>query len=189
MIRLSGVVTEIKEEYEVSGITYRDFTVSVARASGVSDMIPVRCKMPFDNFPATGDRVTVVGDIRTYKSEGFYSTRLYVYCKEITSDYTLGLNEVDYIVNIFSSSKCRQTPSGRKIIDLFLGYPKYNNTYATMQAIAWGKTAESIEELSKNTAIEIKGRLQSRTYVKKFDDGTSRECITYEVSISSYKEV
>ena len=39
------------------------------------------------------------------------------------------------------------------------------------------------------TEVKITGRIQSRTYEKKFEDGTSETRVAYEVSIASMEVV
>lgn len=51
--------------------------------------------------------------------------------------------------------------------------------------IAWGRNARFCQNLEVGTEVKIVGRVQSRKYEKKFEDGTSEVRVAYEVSISS----
>ena len=50
--------------------------------------------------------------------------------------------------------------------------------------IFWGRNARYVSELPVGTSLELEGRVQSREYVKKLDDGTTETRIAYEVSVS-----
>lgn len=50
--------------------------------------------------------------------------------------------------------------------------------------IAWGRNARFCQNMSVGERIKIWGRIQSRLYEKKFEDGTSETRRAYEVSIS-----
>jgi single-stranded DNA-binding protein len=51
--------------------------------------------------------------------------------------------------------------------------------------IAWGRNARYAQRLSVGDNIKIVGRMQSRQYQKKYDDGaTVVEKTAYEVSVS-----
>ena len=44
--------------------------------------------------------------------------------------------------------------------------------------------AKSLGQLEVGTYIEINGRIQSRGYIKKYEDGTEEQRTAYEVSVS-----
>ena len=79
----------------------------------------------------------------------------------------------------------RQTPFGREIADLLLAVNRAYNKSDYIPAIAWGRTARFCQNLDVGTEVRITGRVQSRTYEKKFEDGTSINKVAYEVSIGS----
>ena len=51
--------------------------------------------------------------------------------------------------------------------------------------IAWGRTARFCENLEVGTELRVTGRVQSREYEKKYEDGTVEKRIAYEVSVSN----
>ena len=56
-------------------------------------------------------------------------------------------------------------------------------------AIAWGRNARFCQNIEVGTKVKITGRVQSRNYEKKFEDGTTQTRTAYEVSISSLEIV
>ena len=55
--------------------------------------------------------------------------------------------------------------------------------------IAWGRNAMYIADVPVGTHMKIKGRIQSRKYHKKKEDGTFEERTAYEVSIATLKVI
>ena len=55
--------------------------------------------------------------------------------------------------------------------------------------IAWGRNARFCENIPVGTEVKVLGRVQSRKYEKKYEDGTSEVKVAYEVSVSSLEIV
>ena len=55
--------------------------------------------------------------------------------------------------------------------------------------IAWGRNARFSQNLEIGTKVKVVGRVQSREYEKKHEDGTVETKIAYEVSIGSLEIV
>ena len=55
--------------------------------------------------------------------------------------------------------------------------------------IAWGRNAGYAEQLEVGTKLAIEGRIQSREYKKKFEDGTAQMRRAYEVSVVKLEEL
>ena len=56
-------------------------------------------------------------------------------------------------------------------------------------SIAWGRNARFCQNMEVGTEVKITGRVQSRTYEKKYEDGTTETRVAYEVSIASMEVV
>ena len=52
-------------------------------------------------------------------------------------------------------------------------------------SIAWGRNARFCQNMEVGTEVKITGRVQSRNYEKKHEDGTVETRVAYEVSIAS----
>ena len=79
----------------------------------------------------------------------------------------------------------RQTPFGREIADLLLAVNRAYNKSDYIPCIAWGRNARFCQKIDVGTEVKVVGRVQSRSYEKKYEDGTVETRIAYEVSIAS----
>ena len=77
---------------------------------------------------------------------------------------------------------------GREICDLMIAVNRMYNKSDYIPCIAWGRNATFAEKLDVGTKIYIEGRLQSREYKKKLDDGTMQLRRAYEVSVLRLEE-
>ena len=98
-------------------------------------------------------------------------------------------NEVTLNGYICKKPIYRQTPFGREIADLLLAVNRAYNKSDYIPCIAWGRNARFCENIEVGTEVKVVGRVQSRTYEKKYEDGTSETKVAYEVSISSLEVV
>ena len=51
--------------------------------------------------------------------------------------------------------------------------------------IAWGRNARFCQNMEVGTEVKVVGRVQSRGYEKKLEDGTVLNKVAYEVSVMS----
>ena len=98
-------------------------------------------------------------------------------------------NEVTLNGYICKKPIYRQTPFGREISDLLLAVNRAYNKSDYIPCIAWGRNARFCENIPVGTEVKIVGRVQSRTYEKKYDDGRVETKVAYEVSVSSLEVV
>ena len=99
--------------------------------------------------------------------------------KEIVS------NEVILTGYICKKPIYRQTPFGREIADILLAVNRAYNKSDYIPCIAWGRNARFCENMEVGTEVRLVGRVQSRIYEKKHEDGTVETRVAYEVSIAS----
>ena len=98
-------------------------------------------------------------------------------------------NEVVLVGFICKKPIYRQTPFGREIADILLAVNRAYNKSDYIPSIAWGRNARFSQNLEVGTKVKIVGRVQSREYEKKFEDGRVENRIAYEVSIGSLEIV
>ena len=55
--------------------------------------------------------------------------------------------------------------------------------------ICWGRNARFSSKLPVGTEVKVVGRIQSRIYEKKFEDGQVEQRVAFEVSISNLELV
>ena len=107
--------------------------------------------------------------------------------KAFRKDYIT--NEVVLVGYICKKPVYRQTPFGREIADILLAVNRAYNKSDYIPSIAWGRNARFCQNLEVGTEVKIVGRVQSRNYEKKLEDGTILKKVAYEVSIGSLEVV
>jgi single-stranded DNA-binding protein len=83
----------------------------------------------------------------------------------------------------------RTTPFGREIADLLVAVNRSYNKSDYVPCITWGRNARFCGRLNVSDNIKLWGRLQSRVYQKKYDDGNVVDKVAYEVSASKIEIV
>ena len=90
-----------------------------------------------------------------------------------------------------NKSALRETPRGKRIVDIMIKVENVisgGNTY--IPCVVWQERADQITRYRKGTHVTVKGRLQSRVYIKREFEGTeemTEERTTYEVSVGFLK--
>lgn len=67
----------------------------------------------------------------------------------------------------------RTTPFNREICDVLLAVNRGYNKSDYIPCIAWGRNARFVKNIKVGQNIIISGRIQSRNYNKKLQDGTT----------------
>ncbi len=98
-------------------------------------------------------------------------------------------NEVVLVGYICKKPIYRQTPFGREIADILLAVNRAYNKSDYIPCIAWGRNARFCQNLEVGSQIKLVGRVQSRTYEKKHDDGSVETRVAYEVSVGSLEVI
>ena len=199
-----GKVTSDKRfSHEIYGEKFYVFDLSVPRLSGTSDSIPITVserlmvngELPIDT------KITVEGQFRSYNSYGEGKNRLIltVFAKniilledqesEVEAKKDFISNEVTLIGYICKKPVYRQTPFGREIADILLAVNRAYSKSDYIPCIAWGRTARYCENMEVGTEVKIVGRVQSRQYEKKHEDGTIESKVAYEVSVASLEVI
>lgn len=201
-LTLVGKVTSDKRfSHEIYGEKFYIFDLSVPRLSGNADIIPVtiseRLLTTQDLY--IGAKLQIDGQFRSYNSYDNEKNRLIltVFVKdvkfleenenedEIEFKRDLISNEVILDGYICKKPIYRKTPFGREISDILLAVNRSYNKSDYIPCIAWGRNARFCENVAVGTEVRIVGRVQSREYEKKHEDGTVEKKVAYEVSVSS----
>ena len=78
---------------------------------------------------------------------------------------------------------------GRKICDIMLAVNRLYNKSDYIPCIAWCRNAVYSSSLEVGAKIALQGRIQSRQYKKKCEDGDVMVKTAFEVSILQMEEV
>ena len=201
LILMGKVTSDKRFSHEIYGECFYIFDLEVPRLSDTSDIIPVTIseRLIKDEQLVIGAKVLIKGQFRSYNSYENEKNKLIltVFAKDIFYEDEIEgqiqseenkeptSNEVVLTGYICKKPIYRQTPFGREIADLLLAVNRAYNKSDYIPAIAWGRTARFCQNIEVGTEVKIVGRVQSRTYEKKFEDGTSITKVAYEVSIGS----
>jgi single-stranded DNA-binding protein len=216
-LTLVGKVTSEKQfSHEIYGERFYSFDLSVPRLSGNADIIPVTVseRLITDEMMQIGTKLLIKGQFRSYNSYENERNRLIltVFAKDIekleeevpktevneegeevqVNDFVKKetvTNEVILIGYICKKPIYRQTPFGREIADLLLAVNRAYNKSDYIPSIAWGRNARFCQNLEVGTEVKIVGRIQSRNYEKKYEDGTIVKKVAYEVSVGSLEVI
>ena len=200
---LVGKVTKEKTfSHEIYGEKFYIFDLSVPRLSGNADIIPITIseRLLLEDELTVGKKVIIEGQFRSYNSYENERNRLVltVFAKEIKfaedqeefkpSKENVS-NEVTLDGYICKKPIYRKTPFGREIADILLAVNRAYNKSDYIPCIAWGRNARFCENVPVGTEVRVIGRVQSRQYEKKYEDGTSEVKVAYEVSIASLEVI
>ena len=205
-LTLVGKVTgEKKFSHEIYGERFYIFNLSIPRLSGNSDIIPITVseRLIKEDTLQEGNKLLIKGQFRSYNSYENEKNRLIltVFAKDIMeveeneeeeNDIVrkdIVTNEVVLVGYICKKPIYRQTPFGREIADLLLAVNRAYNKSDYIPCIAWGRNARFCQNLEVGTQVKVVGRVQSRTYEKKHEDGSVETRVAYEVSIGSLEVV
>ncbi|GAB1476720.1 single-stranded DNA-binding protein [Bacillota bacterium] len=176
------------------GEIFYSVEISVSRKSGYCDSIPVIVseRLIRDEEIAEGTPVHVIGQIRTYNEivDGRNKLNIIVFAREFTPfDEEWGdLNIVCMEGYICKQPVRRVSPLGREICDLMLAVNRMYNKSDYIPCIAWGRNAVYAGTLPVGSKIKAEGRIQSREYKKKDEEGEIHVKTAYEVSIINLEE-
>ena len=193
---LCGAVrSELKFSHKTYGEIFYTFVLGIERRSGYIDEINIMVseRLIFENSPRINDFVEIKGQVRTYNelSEGRNKLNVVVFAKEICLSESFGYNEnYVYLEGFLCKEPIKRTsPLGRDICDLMLAVNRMYNKSDYIPCIAWGRNAGYAESLGVGTKLSVEGRIQSREYRKKLEDGSSEVRKAFEVSIVKIEEI
>ena len=203
LVLVGKVTSDKKFSHEIYGEKFYIFDLEVPRLSGNADIIPITIseRLLEKEDLEIDKKIIVEGQFRSYNSYQNERNKLVltVFAKdvkfienqdeEIQASKDFVSNEVTLNGYICKKPIYRQTPFGREIADLLLAVNRAYNKSDYIPCIAWGRNARFCENIEVGTEVKVVGRVQSRTYEKKYDDGTSETKVAYEVSISSLEIV
>ena len=176
-VLLKGKIIDTLEiAYECFGENFLKTKLSCKRSSGTEDILPVIFPERIGNIESIqpGTCIEINGEIRTCNKHDSDKNKLLinVYCNEfniIQEEEFYPSDDIELNGYICKEPVYRKTPLGREIADLLL---------------AVNRKARFVNELPVGSNIQVSGRLQSRKYIKRTEDGTEVTKTAYEVSIN-----
>lgn len=158
--------------------------VATTRRSGVTDIVKVLCEKSLYNVDVERG-VLITGELwsRNIPADGKMSLDIYIRAKHVCNDDTDGdINDIVVEGRIDRDIEARETPFGKRIADVMLSMTN-KNEHAYIPSILWGGITEWAEKnITRGDKVAVAGRLQSRTYEKKYDERTEKK-VAWEFSI------
>lgn len=193
---LGNIASKFIFNHEVFGEGFYRVGVIIPRLSGVCDTIPVTVSERLINVKEdfVGRKVLIRGQFRSYNKHEESKNRLdlSVFAREIMLDFsdeeTGGnddINEVYILGHICKTPIYRKTPLGREIADLLLAVNRSYGKSDYIPCICWSRNATYVANLPVGTKCDIKGRIQSRQYVKHSENGEPEYRTAYEISVQT----
>ena len=197
-VTLSGeIVNNFKFNHKAYGERFYILDISVERASGAKDIIPVMVsdRLVDINKDLTRQYVEITGQFRSYNKHTGDKSQLIlsVFAKEFEIMEERPADEIPWIFDKNTIYLCgcickkpvyRETPFGREIADVLLAANRPYGKSDYIPCICWGRNARFAENLEVGTKLEVCGRIQSREYQKKISEDERETRIAYEVSVS-----
>lgn len=186
------IISDFQYSHQAYGEGFYLVDVSVKRLSGYADAIPVLVseRMMDVRQSYIGQHVKVDGQFRSYNRYEENRNRLIlsVFAQELEFVYEIPEGEkINWIFldgYICKEPIYRKTPLGRQIADLLIAANRSYGKSDYIPCISWGRNARFVSGISIGSRVQVYGRIQSREYVKKLDDGVAEKRTAYEVSVS-----
>jgi hypothetical protein len=186
---------ELEFSHEIFGEKFYNAKIKINRLSDSYDTLPVTVserlleEIDFENNKS----VRIVGQLRSYNKNINNKNRLIltIFVREIkvSEEDNKDPNNIFLDGFICKSPIYRKTPLGREITDLLVAINRPYNKSDYIPSIVWGRNAKFAKSLQIGDRIQMWGRVQSREYEKKTEDGGVLKKVAYEVSISKIKKI
>ncbi|MCL2755792.1 MAG: single-stranded DNA-binding protein [Firmicutes bacterium] len=188
-VMLHGVVVgEPIYSHAVFGEGHYELGLSVNRLSSIQDVLPITVPEKFikDRTVIAGKTLTVKGQFRSYNKlvDGKSKLMLTIFVREVDEDFIPdNPNIIELCGYVCKAPIYRTTPFNREIADVLVAVNRTFGKSDYIPSIAWGRNARLADELSVGEKVFLNGRIQSREYQKRFDNGQVETRVAYEVSV------
>lgn len=187
------IISEPVFGHEVYGEGFYYFDIQVKRLSDSHDIIPITVSERLADCSEykIGRYIEVDGQFRSYNAvqdNGATKLMLTVFARDVIfceeTERETDTNSVELNGYVCKPPIYRTTPFNREITDFLLAVNRSYNKSDYIPCIAWGRNARFCGKRTVGENVRVMGRMQSRTYQKKFPDGTVLDKVAYEVSVS-----
>ncbi|MBR5315360.1 MAG: single-stranded DNA-binding protein, partial [Firmicutes bacterium] len=189
------VIDGPKLSHKTYGEAFYIFRMGVQRNSGYEDQINLMVsERILDPEEITvGSWMDIRGQIRTYNEavEGRNRLNIVVFVRDFAycDADTPWINDIFLEGYLCKPPLSRTSPLGRRICDMMLAVNRMYNKSDYIPCIAWGRNAVFSGGLEVGDKISIHGRLQSREYRKREEDGSISIKTAFEVSVTQLETV
>lgn len=193
-VRLHGYLKNIQPSHTIGDVIYDKADIVVPRNNGKEDIVSLRFKR-YANTYSDGDTVSLTGNLRSYShDDNGHRVPLYVFTYfDCPPDGDEWGDTVDFEIDghICKIDPLRTTTGGKKNVHFIIannlivsnGDKKLN---AYLPCIAWGKLAHDMSKLKVGDYLRITGRIHSREYVHREDDGEAEIKVAHELMVTGF---
>lgn len=190
---------ELEEEltfsHEIFGEKFYSARIKIHRLSDTYDVLPITIseRLLEEVNLNENNLVDLVGQLRSYNKNIDNKNKLVltVFAREIkvVDGEAKDPNNIFLDGYICKDPIYRKTPLGREIADLLVAINRPYNKSDYIPSIVWGRNAKFAKNLKVGDRIQMWGRVQSRDYEKKLENGEVEKRVAYEVSVSKIKKL
>ena len=188
---LQGKVTsEPTFSHEIFDEAFYNLNLAIPRLSGQEDIIPITIsdRLLADKKLKIGDMIAIKGQFRSYNKIEDEKSKLIltVFVREICDyEQNANPNTIEIFGYICKSPIYRTTPFNREITDMLMAVNRSYNKSDYIPCITWGRNARFVGSMPVGTKLEVVGRIQSREYLKKYNETDEPvKKVAYEISVS-----
>lgn len=192
MVSIKGrIISGLRYSHEVFGEKFYLLDIGAGRESGYMDVIPLMVseKLMDAGEDYTGRTVSAVGQFRSYNrhEEGKSRLELSVFVQDISfpEEDSSTHNRIALDGFLCREPVYRKTPKGREIAEILLAVNRPYGKSDYIPCIAWGRNAKQAARFEVGMSVKIRGRIQSREYVKQVSETEAENRVAYEVSITA----
>ncbi|RDY24407.1 single-stranded DNA-binding protein [Romboutsia maritimum] len=196
VVNLRGEIDDNLElSHEIFGEKFFNTRIKINRLSNSYDILPMTIseRLLQEIDIQENKNVSVTGQLRSYNKNVDNKNKLVltVFVREIKSveEDNKDPNNIFLDGYICKDPIYRKTPLGREITDLLVAINRPYNKSDYIPSIVWGRNAKFAKSLKIGDRIQMWGRVQSREYEKKLENGEAMKKVAYEVSISKIKKL
>lgn len=186
---------ELEFSHEIFGEKFYTTQIKIDRLSESCDTLPITIseRLIGEVNVEESKVVELTGQLRSYNKniDGRNKLVLTIFARELVdaNEESKDPNNIFLDGYICKDPIYRKTPLGREITDLLVAINRPYNKSDYIPSIVWGRNAKFAKSLKIGDRIQMWGRVQSREYEKKLENGEVEKKVAYEVSISKMEKV
>lgn len=186
---------ELQFSHEIFGEKFYTTQIKIDRLSESCDTLPITISERLIGEINVDEAkvVELTGQLRSYNKniDGRNKLVLTIFARELVcaEEESKDPNNIFLDGYICKDPIYRKTPLGREITDLLVAINRPYNKSDYIPSIVWGRNAKFAKNLKIGDRIQMWGRVQSREYEKKLENGEVEKKVAYEVSISKIKKL
>lgn len=175
------------------GTTYYKLMLAVKRKSGTDDVIPI-C-FPEDildpNDDYEGRYFRFCGEY--HSKNKFYDGKnhliLSVYASEAESIDSYYVNDAEIEGFVCKPTYFKEKLSGARVTEVTIATNRSYGGTSYIPCLLWNDAAEMAKGFKVGDHFIFRGRIQSRGYEKKFEDGSKGTRTAYEFSVFNFEKI